>query len=311
MPNPWDAHEAILNRDMSRVVARPAIDVAAPLLRQLVDYATNVLVRCESSVAGSKDEHAGVFCLYRHVIEMTDGIEVLVRDACPRPGLLLVRSSFEAVLALEYIIEANSEQRSLAWLCGHIHERIDVHERMDPDTERGRLFRVAMRADKYTREVTMGDFSSSEPIARLRALLARQPMLSVEEEYSRCKGRRGKPEWFRLFDGPANLYELCQHLQHVSIYDVLYRKWSSISHATDYEQFAQADTSGTTFVRPLRDPSGVLNDIGEVSVYAANFMLMATRMLLETYRSGEERNFAEWYRDNVRAGFLRVAGREW
>ena len=33
----------------------------------------------------------------------------------------LLRSSFEAVLALEYILESDYRQRSLAWLVSYIH----------------------------------------------------------------------------------------------------------------------------------------------------------------------------------------------
>ncbi|MCA1554180.1 MAG: DUF5677 domain-containing protein [Chloroflexi bacterium] len=75
--------------------------------------------------------------LYLHIIEMTDGIEALIAESCPIPAIPLVRSSFEARLSIEYILKADYQRRSLAWLLVYAHYRLNGYESLDPSTDRG------------------------------------------------------------------------------------------------------------------------------------------------------------------------------
>ena len=50
-------------------------------------------------------------------MEMTDGIEVLISQACVVPAIPLLRSSFEALISMEYILE-KEEQILIGLLLG-------------------------------------------------------------------------------------------------------------------------------------------------------------------------------------------------
>ena len=80
------------------------------------------------------DEDIATLALYRQIIEITDGLEVLVSSCCPLAAIPLIRNSFEAFLSLDYILENENDykNRSLAWIVGHIHNRLDFYERLDP-----------------------------------------------------------------------------------------------------------------------------------------------------------------------------------
>src|SRR5205085_1346709 len=93
--------EAALDRDFSRVAAKELIEIASPLLQEIVNFGTNALQRCHISATGGEDEDIAALLLYRQIIEFTDGIEVLVSQACVVPAIPLLRASFEASLALE------------------------------------------------------------------------------------------------------------------------------------------------------------------------------------------------------------------
>jgi hypothetical protein len=142
--------EPILYRELSEVEAKEFIDIASSLLQELVNYGTNALVRCATSVSGKVDEDIAILALYRHIIEMTDGIEVLVSQSCAIPAIPLSRSSFEASLSMEYILEKDAEyiRRSLAWLVGYVHKRLDMYERFDPSTSKGQEFKRLFDQDK-------------------------------------------------------------------------------------------------------------------------------------------------------------------
>src|SRR6185369_4224963 len=105
----------ILDPHFSIAGTRELIDIASPLLREVVNHATWAYARCqgEPSFEYIESECVASFMLYRHVIEFTDSIEVLVANGCSVPALTLLRSSFEACLGLEYIMESDFRNRSL------------------------------------------------------------------------------------------------------------------------------------------------------------------------------------------------------
>ena len=131
--------ESVLYRELSILSTRDFIEVASPLLQELVNYGTNALVRCATSRSGGVDEDLAVLTLYRQVIEATDGAEVLVSSACAGATVPLLRTSFEALLSMDYILEDPSSyaRRSLSWLVGYVRQRLDMLERLDPSTTKG------------------------------------------------------------------------------------------------------------------------------------------------------------------------------
>src|SRR4030042_254458 len=66
------------------------------------------------------------------------------RTSCVNPAVPLVRSSFEAVLAMEYILEADYRRRAFAWMVGYAHARLHSYERFDPSTTKGKGFADAV-----------------------------------------------------------------------------------------------------------------------------------------------------------------------
>lgn len=216
---PTEALKTLLYRDLSKAAASEIIGLASPLLQESVNYSTNALVRAFTSSART-DEDFAVFALYRQVIEMTDGIEVLISASCPDPAIPLLRSCFEAMLAVEYILESRKDytRRALAWLVGHVTQRLKLYDRLDPDTEAGKGFKESIETDKTLVGLDL-DLSKEARAARanLEPILERPHIKPIYDEFRRC----GKPRWYKLFDGPSNLRELAIHLKRGGQYDYL------------------------------------------------------------------------------------------
>jgi Family of unknown function (DUF5677) len=285
--------ESVLYREMSKVEAKNIIDVASPLLQELVNYGTNAYVRCATSASGKENEDVAAIILYLQIVEMTDGIEALVSQSCPAPAIPLVRSSFEALLFLDYILELDYVRRSLSWLVGYVHNRLDSYALLDTSTIRGQSFQQDLAADDWadpTIITGIGETEVQEAIANLESLLAQPQLQSVEEEFQRYFHKYSRrPNWYQLFGGPQNLRELARHLNRHSQYDFLYRYWSRISHANDLSRFTSA---------VLRDPS----QNKSVASFAAGFMLNSTRLILGKFRPGED--IAEWYKAEIRERYF-------
>jgi len=99
---PTQPREDVLYRELSVLQAREANKLATPLLQEVVNFGTDAFVRCISYSAGEENVDLAPFALYRHILELTDGVEVLVANACPVPAIPSLRSAFEALLSLEF-----------------------------------------------------------------------------------------------------------------------------------------------------------------------------------------------------------------
>jgi hypothetical protein len=295
--------ESILYRELSKVEAKEIIEVASSLLQELVNYATNALARCATSTSGGVDEDLAALALYRHITETTDGIEVLISQACPNSATPLVRSSFEGLLSVEYILEEDQYyvSRALAWLVGYAHQRLDLYERLDVSTTKGKQFEKLYNNDKVASNIPLPSIVEVQKAqSNLRSFLSKPHIQPIETEFRKHKRQ---PHWYQLFGGPSSLWALADHLERGAQYEVLYRYWSRAAHAQDLLAFIDKTAEGEQAIGRLRDPGR----IQEVTTYAASFMLATTRLVLGKFRPGED--LSQWYKQEVLERYRLISGR--
>lgn len=302
-----EALDSILDRDLSKVAAAGLISVASPLLQELVNHATNALVRCDRSTTGGIDEDAAPLALYRHLIEVTDGIEILVANCAPSPAIPLLRSAFEALLGLEFVCEKGTTyvQRSLSWLVSYIRGRLRYYDCLDPDTPAGAQFAVIRAEDKVASTMELPAPQVAKTLTRnLAPMLSKPHLQSIEAEYRARergpRGRRRRPAWYSLFDGPANLRELALYLKRGALYDLLYRPWSRSAHAEDFGALVDGDKT----LKRLRDPA----NLKQAASLAASFMLAGTRIMIDKFRRGED--LRPWYIREVQDRYQELARKD-
>ena len=293
--------EKLLYRELSKVSAKELIDIASPLLQELVNYSTNAFARCESSSAGRTDEDLAVLILYLHVIEMTDAVEVLVSQSCPAPAQALLRSSFEATLYIEYILENESEYRarSLAWLVGYVRSRLQAYRLFSPSAPLGRSVIEALEEHRSEAVQALEAEDPAWAIENLENFLAQphiQPTQKLFQEHRRWK-------WYQILDSSlSNLRDLTGYLKREAEYQILYRQWSSILHAHDLSRFMARSSDGDPGFKALRDP----NSIRVVTSHAASLILRATHLMLGKFRPGED--YSRWYVTDVRDRYQFITG---
>lgn len=299
--------ETILYREMSRVSAKEIIDIASPLLQETINYATNALARCATTPSGKIDEDLAVLALYRHIIEMTDGIEVLVAQSCSQAVVPLLRSSFEALLSIEYILETDSQnrykdfnRRSLAWLLGHIHNRLNLYDRFDFSTNKGATTKKLFDEDKFISQIPISiDVGAARE--NLKKVLLKDHFLELETEYQTLVAtKKREPNWYSLFGGPKNLRALAETLQQGGHYEILYRPWSTTAHAQDFVAFVKIMADGNTGIGRLRNP----DELQQMTGYAVSFLLRATRLTIGKFRPDE--NIKDWYIKEVQKNYQAI-----
>lgn len=307
------ALETILYRDLSIAEGKEMIDLVSPLLKEMVNYSTNVLARCAptpTTQPRNPDEDVAVFALYRHIIELTDGIEVLLSKCCAVPTVPLLRSSFEALISLEYILENDSDyaKRSLSWLVGYTHQRIASYEIYDPSTTRGQQFQISSASDNIFSSINLPpnlDVQAQKGVSNLQSFLQEPHIQPIETEYQTFNR---KPHWYTLFGGPKSLVELCKHLNRAAFYDVLYRGWSRVTHSQDLLPFLDRTQSGEAAIGRIRNPK----QLKEVSSFPAVFLLSATRIVLKKFRPGEvveNGSLSKWYIQEIQKDYKKIISR--
>lgn len=298
---PTEPHRDILYRELATVQARDLFPRAAPLLREVVNFGTNTFVRCMSAGDGEENTHLAPFALYRHILELTDSIEVLVANGCPSACKPNLRSAFEALLSLEYITQPGADYRvrSLSWLAAYARDHLRMYRSLLQSSAEGKGFLDAIQSDKTVREFPpLPQDKVAEGIARMEKLLARDQFGEIQAEFAKFKR---EPRWYQLFGGPANLHDLADHLLRPAQYDVLYRQWSLASHALDFFPFLAPAPPGEKAVRGLRDIAAT----NEVTTFAATFLIDATRLLIGKFHPGE--TWGNWYLREIREDYLTTA----
>lgn len=302
---PTEPMKKILDRELSVTGNKELIDLASPLLQEIINYSTAAFGRCSGSSKGQMDVDIAILALFLHIIEMTDGIEVLISKSCCAPSIPLLRSIFEALLSIEYILEKNYALRAYSWNYNYICNRLKLYKLLDKNTPQGKEYASELNKDKSLKSLKFDELPNpKEPIANLTSLLAKDPYKKIDDESKKFKSRYNrKPKWYELFDTPKTLQKLASDLNRGGQYLFLYRDWSSITHAGDLSRFLTKGAAGDPALKSLRNASELAN----VVTFTATFLLSALRLLLGKFRP--EENIGQWYIGNVRNSYRLISSR--
>lgn len=232
---------------------------------------------------------------------MTDGINELLKQCCPMPAVLLLRSSFEALLSLEYILEKDAKNRALACYHSFMLEEIKYGKSLLTEYKDGMEHKKALSEDKYFAgaDIKFDEEDTKKILKILEEELWDNKYTNINSERENFfKGNRGNkyPKWYSYFNGPRSLYKLSIHLKRQAEYLNLYNNWSGMSHAIDFSQiFLKNDKSGFV-IKQIRAKDEFVN----VSSYTSFFLLTASEMMINNYRGDEKENFAEWYFNEIK-----------
>jgi len=295
---PTKSLQTILYRELSKAKAKEVLINITPLFRELVNYGSNALIRCATSLRGEIDDNLAALAIYRLILEMIDAFEVLISESCPIPTIPLLRCVFEALLSLDYLFEEKSTYtiRSLSWFACDYHKRIELYKSFLPSTQQGKLLKTSIQKDKGIHVYpNPPEDQVNKAIDNLSNHLLNPKFNSIELEFL---NRKKRVEWYSLFGGPRNIQQLSEHLHRNAQYDLLYRYWSNIVHAQELSLLLVKTADNATGIKGIRDSASIV----EVSRLAATFMVDATRSFVLHFRPDED--YAQYYNKEIRPLFI-------
>ena len=291
--------KTILDRDLSVVRGKNKIYIAKEILSEEINYATNLFGRCMKEASPTPEDDASLLALFRHVIEIADGIEVLISSCCCVPAIPLLRSLLEASLSIDYIIIDDYSKRSRSWLYFYYKDKLDLYNKLDSSTENGKDFEKAIKHDKYlkTFDLSLRQSDIKKEKLNIKAILEREVFKDIRNEIGKIVDKRKKNvKWYELYNGPSNIKELAYKVNRSGQYSFLYKLWSRFTHAQDFSQFFDKSEEEQLTIKPLRGPS----EIRSVAILSSILLISSIMAILKKFRVGETEAFGLWYVENIR-----------
>lgn len=302
---PTNPHTDYLDRERNRrnEEISEALNAAAECLDEAISFGTHVLAWCTEAAGSHSTEVAPLVLSFRHCLEMLDAVSVLVRKGIVAPSDTNLRSAFESVLGMKYIIRGNLERRGKAYIVCHLHQRIKFLSRMDPETQMGKQFRAEIEGSPVKNVIGDKGNNLSQRRKKIESTLEDNYSI-VEEEYQKIKDERnGRFEWYEMYNGPRSRKELADKVGMEGWYRILYNEWSRTSHARDVIGRALFESNQESYMESLRTPTR----ISPVAVSGITLCLIACRDMVEYLVPGKRETFEKWYVQEIRSKHTNIA----
>jgi hypothetical protein len=298
-----EAHKDVLCREIEPKEYKDLLIQIAEIIEECVNFGTHILAWC--SKKPKKDgSDLTITLIFRHFIESLDAITVLIKHGCADPTEPLLRSIFEALIGLEYILEKDTVQRALSYEVAHAHRKISLYKKIDPTSDQGKQFKKVLSNDSTLKNIILPTFDTNKLTANLEKMLKKPQYIRIDEEWQNYKeANKRSPNWFSLFGGPKNIIDLAYHVNRGGLYEFLYRIWSQSVHVTGVIRNITKDEFGNGAIIGLRNPKNIQIH----SSLSLSMIMVAYNKMIRYYIPDKEKNFKEWYTKNIRERYLQLS----
>jgi hypothetical protein len=236
---------------------------------------------------------------YRHILEMLDAAEVQIAKSVIDPIIIQLRSSFEALLSMEYIAETDTARRANAFFYCQKLERIRFLKMFSPHSNERKalisdLESCGKEFSKYIKINVQPDAESR--IREIQTILEKSEFGEIARELKRIKqegtssARSIKPKWYSLFSKCTSLEALAHHLARKVEYQLLYRPWSEVTHSENVLSYVETTSRGEECFRRLRDAENVF----DCFIFMLNIFFDSSEILFKTFRPDDIYEFNRW-----------------
>lgn len=296
-------HPIILNRDEPRAVAEQHFSKQTELLRDIVNYGSNLIVRAFQSSPKKMSETVVCGVLLKQIVAMVDAVEVLLVSGCGHASFLQARTAFEASIYLDWILLADSERRATRYIVANFRDERLWAARVISGTEEEAIFsRIAntLGLDVHANRPTLA-LDANNHLIEVNRILAQPELQPIDQEFTAKRARKKRdPQWYQL-DGLDSFKQVADKVGRLPEYEFFYSKGSQVSHTGTYKDHIRFFDGQVRFkpIRHLADFNMLLNFV--VSICLGTYM-----KVLKQYRPGELEAFSKKYLEDWRDPFQNV-----
>jgi len=278
-------------------------------IEEAVSFGTHIIKWCLEDIPESKrdDAHLVPILLFRHALELLDSISILVRPGSIDPSKIILRGLLETVMSIEWILQADTNRRAMAFWVWHAHHNLRIYEKLDPASNSGKQFRSKLKKDRYGKNLSIPQIPDLQQMTKnLNNLLTKPAYAQAELEYQRLsQGRRKNPDWYSFFGGPPNREQLADKIGLSGIYEVLYRNWSDVTHGTDViKGKLSSPGKGQIEIVQIR----FVKDVQTVTQNSLSLALQLFVSMIKYFAPNREKDFENWYASEIRDSYNALSG---
>lgn len=267
------------------------------ILDELVNYGSIILasdLQKKDEVRG--EESIAPIMLLRHALDLMDSISILVEKGSGDVPKVLLRSLFETILGIEYILKGNSRNRSLAFFVSDIIRQVELIKKLNTSTAEGTALNEIINTEiGVDTQILSRSFDLDLALKNKLSVLEKEYLSPIYQEYLRLRNKKVRhPAWYQYFGGPTSIFQLAKLLNRQGEYTLLYSKWSGAVHGTDIYlgKITSTDVTGMVEIEQIRN----FGDVQEVSKYSAIFSLRLLTLYVNARLPELKKSHSNWYK---------------
>ena len=300
---PEEPYEKLLHRELHSHDANEHYSAHIDLLKDVVNYGTNLIPACLSSSKKSLGDVVIITVLLKQLVMMLDAFQVLVAEACTEAALLQCRALFEASIYIDWILSSDKERKARYYYVANVRRERQWVRRGVPNDAEQKVFFNNLGEFGKTLEETRNKLAATAP-DRLKALdefLGKEPYAAVSDDFDKArKNRPYDPPWHAPL-GERSVRSICKTVGRLHEYEIFYSLMSEVMHGSRQGSHVKIE-KGQITLEPIRHLEGLSTSL--------NFTLSSAfhtyRKILEHYRPGQIAEFKKRYTKEWRDAFMNI-----
>ena len=295
-----DSHRGLLDREAVLKDAeqfRPQLE----LLEEMVNYGTNLIVRCYLGSEKKYRDLVVLTCLTRQIFTMLDGAHVLLKSGALYAANLQFRAILEASICLDFMLHDRTDEKSLYYVVANIRSEKHWTSKAISGTPENTNLSTMTKAAGFEVDST---FKSNQAglktqLTDIEDILKKPTFKAANEAYEAKSQKRGfDPPWYNFF-GETSVKSMAKSMDRQVDYEFFYSTTSQIMHGSASRHHVQFDGSKVV-INGLRG----FEYINLMWDNLIRLVLHTILTVLGEYRPKELTNFRKMYMDEWRPIYL-------
>jgi len=274
-------------------------------LEDMVNYGSWLIPRAYDSSKKGWTDIVTIGVLLKQIVRLTDSIEVLVSNAIVLPGFLQGRAAFEASLFIEWILKEDNENRAKHYYVSNLRNKRSWALRLIEGTIQQEQFSNDTEELASHIDFNETDFQelAKEQLADINRVLAQEDLKIIDDELEKLyQIRKIEPNWYAPITKRNSVRKIARNVNRLPEYIFFYEIGSKVVHSSSYTDHIKISKGKRLTFEPIRN----LSEMNTLLRYAMLTAIHSYRIIVEKYRPGERRDFANKYRSDWQQSFLNI-----
>jgi len=183
----------LLDREKAVVDSKRAFSVQLEMLRDAINYGTNLIPRCFGSSNKELKDIVVIAILLRQVVAMLDAMELLTSNGAVYAVGLQARAIFEASVYIDWILQSDAEKKATYYYVHNVRRQRRSAQRLQPGSPEATTFLASMPDLDFLRDPQVAEHAN-KALKEIERVLSQPEFAVVSKAFDQCT--RKHPNWY-------------------------------------------------------------------------------------------------------------------